>query len=299
MMVRATIVISTHNRDDLLIRAVLSALRACPADGEVLVVDDKSVVPASQVLSCIQDTRLRVVGNPGCSGAASSRNMGVSSAAGEWIFFLDDDDEIVADYCCRILAPGGGASSADWGFSSTVERREGSRGDLVKRRKRLLRGITPQAAHVRDTVAAMSDGFWIRRSCFTDVGGLDPEQMIDEDTDLCMRLLARNSRPWFEPEPGMVVYRGYAPARANGAQLTVATPAARGLACYRRTHDKYLAHGGSSRTARWFLATRYIRRAVKTDLLGDALTFSKSQSPWWWAFSLLAVVWLKQLTHRR
>lgn len=298
-MGRCTIVIPTHNRDDLLIRAVRSALQACPADGEVLVVDDKSLISAEQVLSCLQDIRLRIILNHGRSGAASSRNIGVASAAGEWIFFLDDDDEIVADYCCRILAPGGGASSADWGFSSTVERREGSQGDLAKCRKRLRGGITPQAARVRDTVAATSDGFWIRRSCFIDAGGLDPEQMIDEDTDLCMRLLARNSRPWYEPRPGMVVYRGYAPAWANGAQLTVATPAARGLACYRRTHDKYLAHGGSSSTARWFLAARYIRRAVKTGLVGDALTFSKSQSPWWWAFSLLAFVWFKRLTHRR
>lgn len=289
----------THNRDDLLIRAVRSALDACPQDGEVLVVDDRSVVPASQVLSGISDSRLRVICHQGPSGASSARNAGVAAAAGEWIFFLDDDDEIVADYCSRILAPGGGASSADWGFSSIVERREGAQGDVVTCRKRLLRGITPRAARVRDTVAAMGDGFWIRRSCFTDAGGLDPEQMIDEDTDLCMRLLAGNSRPWYEPGPGMVVYRGYAPARADGAQLTVATPAARGLACYRRTHDKYLAHGGSRWTVRWFLAARYIRRAVKAGFVGDALAFSKSQSPWWWAFSLLALVWLKQRVHRR
>lgn len=298
-MVPCTIVIPTHNRDDLLVRAVSSALRACPADGEVLVVDDKSLVPAAQVLATETDERLRVIVSTGAKGASSTRNLGVACAAGEVIFFLDDDDEILPDYCARVLASGGPAFHAEWGFSSILERRDGMSVDVRRQRRRLVRGQLPHGARVRDMVAATSDGFWVHKSCFIEAGGLDPEQSVDEDTDLCVRLLARNSWPWYEPGPGMVVYRGYAPARANSAQLTVATPAARGLACYRRTHDKYLAHGGSSRTVRWFLAMRYIRRAVKTGFVGDALMFSKSQSPWWWAFSLLALVWLKQLVHRR
>lgn len=297
-MASCTIVIPTRNRDDLLVRAVRSALTASPQDGEVLVVDDRSVVPASQVLACIQDRRLRVISNQGRSGAATARNVGVASASGEWIFFLDDDDEIIADYCSRVLEPGGGAAGADWGFSSIVERREDAKGDSVKGRKRLLRGITPQAAHVRDTVAAMGDGFWIRRSTFTDAGGLDPAQTIDEDTDLCMRLLARNSRPWYEPMPGMVVYRGYAPARPDGAQLTVATPAEMGLQCYRRTHDKNVAQFGPCSEARWFLATRYLRRAIKAGRVEEARRFARAQTPSLYSVVLRAYVCIKRLMHR-
>lgn len=50
MMLRCSIVIPTCNREALLVRAVQSALLACPADGEVLVVDDKSAISASTVL---------------------------------------------------------------------------------------------------------------------------------------------------------------------------------------------------------------------------------------------------------
>ena len=296
-MLRCTIVIPTHNRDDLLIRAVRSALQACPADGEVLVVDDKSLIPAAQVLATERDARLRVIVNTGLKGASSTRNLGVACAAGDVIFFLDDDDEILPDYCARVLSSGGPASRAEWGFSSILERREGEPVDARRHRKRLSRGQVSRSAWVRDMVAAMSDGFWIRKSCFLAVGALDPEQSIDEDTDLCIRLLAGARWPWYEPEPGMVVYRGYAPARSAGAQLTVATPSEKGLRCYRRTHDKNAPMFAASSPYRWFLATRYLRRAVKTGHSEEARYFVRSQKPWFYAVLLKAYISAKHFKH--
>lgn len=296
-MASCTIVIPTHNRDDLLPRAVRSALAACPADGEVLVVDDKSVVPACQVLNVVQDHRLRVVMNTGSSGAAHSRNLGVASACGDVIFFLDDDDELVPGYCDRVL---GAIAVLDtkccWGFSSTIERRGSA--DWTRTRKHLKTGPVRLSARPRDLVAAMSDGFWVRRQLFLETGGLDPEQTIDEDTDLCVRLVAQSLPPWFERDPGMVVYRGYAPARTTGAQLTVATPSHKGLMCYRRTHDKNVMRFGAYSAMRWFLATRYLRRAAKTGQAGAASAFVREQKPWLMSCMLAAFAWVKQLRHR-
>lgn len=294
-----TIVIPTHNREALLERAVRSALAACPADSEVLVVDDKSDVPAAQVLAHLDDARLRVTVNPGASGAASARNWGLSQARGEVVFFLDDDDEMLPDHCQRVLATDGPAARAGWGFASTIERREGAgAGDLPRPRGRLRQGLVPQTARPRDQVAAMSDGFWIRKTLFLQIGGLDPLQTIDEDTDLCVRLLAAGHRPWFEPSAGTVVYRGYVPARAGAAQLTVATPSQRGLACYRRTHDKSAAAFRPYSAVRWFLATRFLRRAVKAGRGAEAMAFAQAQSPRLLALSLMAFVQLKRLAHR-
>ena len=74
-------------------------------------------------------------------------------------------------------------------------------------------------------------------------------------------LLAQSRQPWYESDPGMRVYRGYVPARPDGAQLTLATPSAKGLQCYRHTYEKNAAPFGPYSEARWFLATRYLRRA--------------------------------------
>lgn len=125
-MGRCTIIIPTHNRAVLLERAVVSALMSCPRDGEVLVVDDKSELPAAQVLAHLEDARLKVTINPGPSGAASARNWGATQAEGELLFFLDDDDEMCADYCDRVLREGG-PKSANGAFPaplSALERRQ-------------------------------------------------------------------------------------------------------------------------------------------------------------------------------
>ena len=300
-MSSCTIVIPTHNRDDLLPRAVRSALKACPPDGEVLVVDDKSIVPAKDVLIDIRDNRLKVLRNTGRSGAAHSRNLGVASAEGSVIFFLDDDDEMVGTYCGRVLANVGRAGlETQWGFSSTVERRGNARKtDTLRTRRRLQMGVVPLSARPKDLVAAMSDGFWIRRPLFLALGGLDPEQTIDEDTDLCLRLLAASRPPWYEAEAGVIVYRGYVPARAEGAQLTVATAALRGLDCYRRTYDKHADHFGSRSATHWYLATRYLRRAIKHGQADQARAFLGSIRPIEVKIALRAFVELKLLVHSR
>jgi len=275
-----TIVIPTHNRDTLLERAVRSALTACPVDGEVLVVDDKSDIPAAQVIRQLDDPRLRVTVNPGPSGASSARNWGVLQAAGEIVFFLDDDDEMLADYCTRVLQTVLRSSAAVWGVASTVER-SGSDicTDRSRQRRRLRRGIVPETSPLKDRIAAVSDGLWIRRDTFGQLGGFTVEQVIDEDTDLCLQLIACGQQPWYEVEPGTIVYRGYVPTSEKAAQLTVSTASLIGLDCYRRTHDRNANSFPAYSRERWFLCTRFLRRAAKQGQRERAWIFVRGLSP--------------------
>jgi glycosyltransferase involved in cell wall biosynthesis len=298
-MTACTIVIPTHNRPDLLPRAVGSALLACPADGEVLVVDDCSEIPAVQVLADLTDSRVKVIRNASANGAAQARNQGVLAAVGAVVFFLDDDDEMVSDYCDRILSTGGGASQAHWGFSSTVIRAKDSLpADSPLIRHRLRRGPVPNTSRVRDRIAAMSEGFWIKKRCFEDAGGLDPDLTIDEDTDLCIRLMGLDISPWYEIDPGMVVYRGYMPAAGSAGQLTVATPVSQGLRCYRRTFDKNEASFATHSAPRWFLASRFVRRAVNQEQSALAQDFVSGLKPNLFQMGVASFLRFKTLVHR-
>ena len=273
-MTVCSIVIPTHNRPDLLPRAVASALLTCPPDGEVVVVDDRSVAPAQRILSAVTDARLRVIRNSGPGGAARVRNLGVASALGDVVFFLDDDDEMVEDYCRRILQSAGPAARARWGFSSTLVRQGDTyKSERILERRRLRNGVAATSSRVRDRVCALSEGFWINKQLFMECGGLDPELLIDEDTDLCIRLLGMGIAPWYEDDPGMVVYRGYQPAASSAAQLTMSTAVDTGLACYRRTFTKNEGRFSGWGATRWFLISRFLRRAVK-----------QGQSAWAWEF---------------
>jgi glycosyltransferase involved in cell wall biosynthesis len=90
----ATIIIPTHDRPELLERAVESALAQTVRDIQVVVVDDGSAEP---VRFERPDPRLLVLRNPQALGASAARNLGLKVAAGRWVTFTDDDDELLPD----------------------------------------------------------------------------------------------------------------------------------------------------------------------------------------------------------
>lgn len=88
-MPRASIIIATHNRPHLLLRAVQSA-RAAGTDIEIIVVDDASSPETQAVCSTLPGIKyLRIERNQGLGGA---RNVGIVASTGEYLAFLDDDD---------------------------------------------------------------------------------------------------------------------------------------------------------------------------------------------------------------
>jgi glucosyl-dolichyl phosphate glucuronosyltransferase len=107
-MVPATVVVCTHDREDLLARAVESArveAEACGAD--VLIVENASTdgTPAvAEALAARHPGRVRVVHEPRL-GLSAARNRGLAEARGEVAVYLDDDAEPRPGWLAAILAP--------------------------------------------------------------------------------------------------------------------------------------------------------------------------------------------------
>jgi glycosyltransferase involved in cell wall biosynthesis len=88
-MPRVTVIIPTHERPQMLARAVASA-QAAGTDVEVIVVDDASTDETAAVCSDLPGIRyVRVDRNQGVAGA---RNIGIMVSTAGYIAFLDDDD---------------------------------------------------------------------------------------------------------------------------------------------------------------------------------------------------------------
>lgn len=88
-MPSVSVVITTHNRAQLLPRAVRSAQQA-GSDLEVIVVDDCSTDETPEVCRNLAGIRyVRLSSNKGLSNA---RNVGIAESSSEYIAFLDDDD---------------------------------------------------------------------------------------------------------------------------------------------------------------------------------------------------------------
>lgn len=88
-MARISVIIPTHNRPQLLPRAIESA-RAGGRDVEIIVVDDASTDETAEVCKGLNGIRyVRAERNQGVAGA---RNIGLLSSTASYIAFLDDDD---------------------------------------------------------------------------------------------------------------------------------------------------------------------------------------------------------------
>jgi glycosyltransferase involved in cell wall biosynthesis len=104
-------IIPTRNRPEFLSEAVASVLRQSHQDFELLIVNDgAAVVPE------FDDTRVQVI-DSGQSGAVSARNLGVASARGKAIAWLDDDDiwtdNTFLAQCANLIANGSDFIFAD------------------------------------------------------------------------------------------------------------------------------------------------------------------------------------------
>ena len=88
-----SVILPTHNRVQLLGRAIYSVLNQTFTGLELIVVDDGSTDSTQEFLHSIADPRLRIVTLESRKGATAARNVGISSAKGAFIAFQDSDDE--------------------------------------------------------------------------------------------------------------------------------------------------------------------------------------------------------------
>lgn len=93
-MPKVSVVIATHNNENTVARAVVSALVQTVADIEILIVNDASTDRTAEVVAHLaaDDHRIRYVDLAQNIGAGGARNVALAMAAGEWITLLDGDD---------------------------------------------------------------------------------------------------------------------------------------------------------------------------------------------------------------
>ena len=194
-----TVILPTCDRPHTLVRSAMSALKALPPNGELIVVDDGLEHDAAASLGEFRDPRLKILRSPGRQGPSAARNLGARHANGDVLFFVDDDDVLVADYVVRILdGIATGRIRGHFGFSAV---RVGARVSGGSRSS----GPFGESDPLGLRISGLGMGFWISRSKFEAAGGLDESLGINEDTEFCLRLASQGENGWYESEPGVVI----------------------------------------------------------------------------------------------
>ncbi|HKO55085.1 MAG TPA: glycosyltransferase family 2 protein [Thermoanaerobaculia bacterium] len=186
-MALTSIIIPTHDRPELLQRAVESARRA-GAEIEIVVVDDGSTDETSAVCASLEG--IVYVRLEQRRGVGHARAAGMAASSGTYISFLDDDDARLEGSIDRQLAILEAAPDAALVYGQVYSASQSLAIDV----QRLFPPLCPSG-----------DIFWIligsnfiascsavvRRSAIESVGGMFSEVMPADDWDLWLRIAER------------------------------------------------------------------------------------------------------------
>lgn len=179
-----TVVITAHDSQSTLSRALSSVLEQGGFAGEILVVDDASAIPIHLPAVDAKNIRLiRLIRNVGVVGA---RNLALSLVNTEFVLFLDGDDELLPGSLGALRDAIGSGGFYAFAFGHTVM-------VFADGGARRLRSYPPEGeqlvalyAHNFVSISAL-----MRREPVAALGGFDPmfNRLGLEDWDLWLSIL--------------------------------------------------------------------------------------------------------------
>ena len=198
-----SVIIPTHNRADLLSRAIRSVLEQTYQNLECIVVDDASTDHTVQAVQQFNDDRLIYLRHETNWHTSAARNTGIARAKGDLIAFLDDDDEWLPTKLekqvslIQNLPP-------EVGMVYCWFVRLNAQGQLVSEYRPIYRGyVFPYVLDAQRIGGCPS--LLVRRAVIEQVGGFDEELLNGNDGDFIRRVCLKYEVD-FVPEVLVRVY---------------------------------------------------------------------------------------------
>lgn len=182
-----SVILPTHNRADLLPRAVQSVLGQSYRNLELWVIDDASTDDTQAVLRQFSDSRLQIIRHEVSRRAGAARNSGLRHARGTLLAFQDDDDIWLAQKLERqvahLLSQPAEVGLNVCGFLRLYQHNAHRVGGAAQFSElRFDRGM------VGDFSLAATPCWLLRRELLDRVGGFDETLPLWEDWELLARL---------------------------------------------------------------------------------------------------------------
>ena len=105
-MAKVSVIIPVYRSEKYLPACLDSVLKQDVHDLEVICIDDASDDGCADILDSYaeKDKRIKVIHLPENRGQEHARNLGLNTASGEYVYFLDSDDEIVGSALKQLCA---------------------------------------------------------------------------------------------------------------------------------------------------------------------------------------------------
>lgn len=202
MTMTVAAIIPTHQRPDLLFRAIKSVLNQSEPVDEVIVVDDAACDRTQNVVNSVNSRLVKYFRNDG-AGASSSRNYGAKVANSDFIAFLDDDDEWVSDKIelqKRMVK----VKDLDVCFSRIRIVYEGTN---IRYSTKAHLPENPAVDVCLENFIGGTISSMIRRELFLSLQGFDLAFQAREEYDLWIRLIHAGARIGIVEKPLSIAYR--------------------------------------------------------------------------------------------
>jgi len=185
-----SIITPTNNRPKLLKRAIESVLGQSFSNWEQIIVDDANDPETSEIVTGMNDPRLKYVVHEMPKGAAGAYNTGIQNARGRFINFLDDDDEYLSGILEKIYNSFEEATNNPGFIWTGIIRVQ----DTENREETIRSQVWPADFNSREeglmVSTAIGNGFGlsVKKECVEAIGLYDENLVVGEDTDFMIRL---------------------------------------------------------------------------------------------------------------
>ena len=182
-----SVIIPVYNSEKTIQETLKSVLNQTFSDFEIIVINDGSQDSTLDIISSLQDSRIKIFSYPN-AGISASRNRGISHASGEFIAFLDHDDLWTPDKLesqLRALQENPQAAVA-YSWVDLID--ESSQ--FIRSYSRLSITGNVQAELLVSNFLKTASNPLIRKEALIQVGGFEQSICGPEDWDLFLRMAA-------------------------------------------------------------------------------------------------------------
>ena len=187
---KVSVIVPTHNRADLLPRAIDSVLAQTYGGYEIIIVDDCSSDDTPAVIAGFSDQRIRSLRHDRNRGQSAAINTGIAHARGEYIGFLDDDDEWLPTKLEGQVALLDAASPRVALVYGWMDRVDDSSGRVIPAYRNTVEGDIFERT-LSLSIPGPTIVLLIRSSVAREVGGMDESVLRHNDVDLISRISRR------------------------------------------------------------------------------------------------------------
>ena len=198
-----SVIIPTYNRAHLLPRSLDSILSQSCLPTEIIVVDDGSNDDTSALMTSVYPEIVFI--QQSNIGVSCARNVGIKSASGDWIAFLDSDDEWFPEKLEVQMNALYKNPELKICHTNEIWIRNGKRVNPKKKHGKFGGSIFQKCLPL---CCISPSSVIIHKSIFKEIGLFDYSLPVCEDYDLWLRITARNPVLYIE-KPFLIKYGGH------------------------------------------------------------------------------------------